>query len=58
MPIETTFQEPIRSTAIVKTADVIVCGAGPAGIGAALAAARTGARVHMPAIASPEMQLH
>ena len=32
---------------MIKQTDVIVCGAGPAGIGAALAAARSGVRVQM-----------
>ena len=35
--------EPKRQTPIVKEMDVIVCGGGPAGIAAAIAAARTGA---------------
>lgn len=36
--------EPGRDIPLLEEADVIVCGAGPAGIAAALAAARTGAR--------------
>src|SRR5512137_1254600 len=37
--------EPARDVPIVGDADVIVCGAGPAGVAAAVAAARKGARV-------------
>lgn len=37
--------EPSRETPVARQADVIVCGGGPAGIGAALAAARSGAKV-------------
>ena len=36
--------EPARDVPVVARADVVVCGAGPAGVAAALAAARTGAR--------------
>ncbi len=36
--------EPVRKTPVVRSVDVLVCGGGPAGIGAALGAARTGAR--------------
>jgi FAD dependent oxidoreductase len=39
-----TYREAGRDIPIVERADVIVCGAGPAGIAAALAAARTGAK--------------
>lgn len=39
-----TVQEPKRELPLVNTSDVIVCGAGPAGIGAALSAARSGAK--------------
>jgi hypothetical protein len=39
--------EPTREIPITGDADVIVCGAGPAGIGAALAAARAGAKVRL-----------
>ena len=42
-----TFQEPARSVPLVEDADVIVCGAGPAGVAAALTAARAGARVRV-----------
>ena len=37
-----TFDEPNRSVTLVHDADVIVCGAGPAGVAAAVAAARAG----------------
>src|ERR1700761_7120275 len=37
--------EPARQTPLISEADVVVCGGGPAGIGAALAAARSGAKV-------------
>ena len=36
--------EPVRKTPIVRDVDVLVCGGGPAGVGAALGAARTGAK--------------
>ncbi|MCX6852502.1 MAG: FAD-dependent oxidoreductase, partial [Verrucomicrobia bacterium] len=42
-----TFDEPNRSVTLVHDADVIVCGAGPAGVAAAVAAARAGARVRL-----------
>lgn len=38
------LKEPSRTTPVVQDTDVIVCGAGPAGIAAAINAARTGAR--------------
>lgn len=34
-----TYQEPSRKVPIVERADVVVCGAGPAGVAAAIAAA-------------------
>lgn len=43
----TTITELQKDIPVVQQTDVIVCGAGPAGIGAALAAARTGARVQL-----------
>lgn len=43
----TSFQEPARSLTLTNDADVIVCGGGPAGIAAAIAAARAGARVRL-----------
>lgn len=39
--------EPQRTVPVVETADVLVCGGGPAGIAAAVAAARTGASVRL-----------
>lgn len=36
--------EPVRRTPITREVDVLVCGGGPAGIGAALGAARNGAK--------------
>jgi hypothetical protein len=40
-----TISEPARTTPIVGNFDVIVCGGGPAGVAAAVTAARSGARV-------------
>jgi len=42
-----TFNEPAMSLPLVSDADVIVCGAGPAGVSAAIAAARSGAKVRL-----------
>ena len=42
-----TFAEPAKDIPVVNDADVIVCGGGPAGIAAAIAAARTGARTRL-----------
>lgn len=41
------FREQARDVPIVETADVVVCGAGPAGVSAAITAARAGARVRL-----------
>lgn len=41
------FNEPSARLPVVKDADVIVCGAGPAGISAAITAARAGARTRL-----------
>jgi hypothetical protein len=39
-----TFSEASRSTTIVNHSDVLICGGGPAGVAAAIAAAREGAK--------------
>lgn len=44
---EGAFHEPARDLPLVQDVDVIVCGAGPAGIAAALTAARAGAKVRV-----------
>ncbi len=41
------FREPSRDVPLVEDADVIVCGAGPAEVTAAITAARAGARVRL-----------
>lgn len=41
------FLEPAMTLPLVSDADVIVCGAGPAGVSAAIAAARSGAKVRL-----------
>jgi hypothetical protein len=41
------FTEPLRKLAIVDEVDVIICGGGPAGVAAAISAARTGAKVRL-----------
>lgn len=41
------FSEPALDLPLVEDADVIVCGAGPAGIAAAITAARAGAKVRV-----------
>jgi hypothetical protein len=45
--IPMTHHEPARHTPIVSETDVVVCGGGPAGVAAALAAARAGARTQL-----------
>ena len=42
-----TFQEPARAVPLRDDADVIVCGGGPAGVAAAICAARAGARTRL-----------
>jgi ribulose 1,5-bisphosphate synthetase/thiazole synthase len=41
------FVEPSMTLPLDREADVIVCGAGPAGVTAAITAARAGARVQL-----------
>ncbi len=41
------FREPARDIPVCDDADVIVCGGGPAGVSAAVSAARAGARVRL-----------
>jgi hypothetical protein len=41
------YLEPARRLPIVEQSDVIVCGAGPAGVAAAIAAARAGAKTRL-----------
>jgi hypothetical protein len=41
------FAEPAREVPLVADADVIICGGGPAGVSAAITAARAGARVRI-----------
>ena len=47
MNTASTIQEVARETGVAAEADVVVCGAGPAGVAAAIAAARTGATVQL-----------
>ncbi|MBN2312281.1 MAG: FAD-dependent oxidoreductase [Sedimentisphaerales bacterium] len=42
-----TYHEATRDIPIVERADVVVCGAGPAGVAAAMAAARCGAKTRL-----------
>jgi hypothetical protein len=44
---ETSYREPAREIPIAHRADVVVCGAGPAGVTAAIAASRAGARTQL-----------
>ncbi len=40
-------EEPARQVSVAEEADVVVCGAGPAGVAAALASARSGAATRL-----------
>ncbi|NLF19081.1 MAG: FAD-dependent oxidoreductase [Lentisphaerae bacterium] len=42
-----TIREPARDVPVIGDWDVVVCGGGPAGVAAAVSAARAGARVHL-----------
>jgi hypothetical protein len=42
-----TYHEAAREVPIIEQADVVVCGAGPAGVAAAIAAARSGAKTRL-----------
>jgi len=44
MPAQAAFQEPVRDLPVRPGADMVVCGAGPAGVAAAISAARAGAK--------------
>jgi hypothetical protein len=46
-PGQNEFREPTRQLPLVGDSDVVVCGAGPAGVTAAVTAARTGAKVRL-----------
>ncbi|GAB3921116.1 FAD-dependent oxidoreductase [Larkinella terrae] len=41
------FQEPAKKLTVVEDVDVIVCGGGPAGVAAAIASARNGAKTRL-----------
>lgn len=41
------YREPARNVPVDDPVDVVVCGAGPAGVSAAIAAGRTGAKVRL-----------
>ncbi|NQT12325.1 MAG: FAD-dependent oxidoreductase [Planctomycetes bacterium] len=45
--LEKAYREPAREIPVVEHDDVIVCGAGPAGVAAAIAAARAGAKTRL-----------
>ncbi len=46
VPEASTFKEPAQSLPIKDEVDVMVCGAGPAGVSAAITAARAGDKPH------------
>ncbi len=46
-PREGVWRQPAMDVPVVEEADVVVCGAGPAGVAAALAAARAGAKTRL-----------